>query len=67
MFNAIRAYTEHLAEVGLTDTNAVAQALHSAVLDNHNRDFTVIIPQKAALMEAEFYNGSTEYVKGEDK
>ena len=66
MWNAIRTNTEHLAELGLTDKQAVAQTLYEAAVSNHNRNPSVIIAQQAALMVAEFNNGSIEYVKGEE-
>ena len=61
MINAINAKTNELEAKGLTNRNAVSQALCNAVMENRNRNANMIMEQQAILMLAEFYNGSREY------
>ena len=61
MLHPIDAKVKALAELGLTNTEKVREALVDALVQNANRYPLYVLQEKYFELLNEFYNGNTNY------
>lgn len=61
----VDARVKVLCELGLTDTAKVRQTLVNALVVQPNRYPLYVLQEAYDAMLKDFYNGNTQYVKGE--